>query len=228
MDDDRDTERRRSGVSVACLFSFIAPLLGGCISTNTPGDLALTSVQAVDWRDQDEMPGPGASPVLGMVNSRTLALMGQSVTGGPKPHRPLLRIEFTSAMNLSKFATENSYNLGSGAYFCDHPIKGITLSFPDIFWRGRRLGQQEGDPIERQIQAVGAPITYYLFIDVAREPRPKDRPPQDGFDLRQKAADVCFEVRGGNESGRGYRSNTVVIPKGVIATALRKEYEGGS
>jgi len=217
---------RGARVSLACLFSFIAPLLGGCISTNVPGDLVLVSVQAVDWRDQDEMPGPGASPLVGMVNSRTLALMGQSVTGGPKPSRPLLKVEFTSATNLSKFAIENSYNLANRAYFCDHPVKDVTLSFPYIFWRGTRLGQQEGDPIERQVQAARASITYYIFIDVAREPRPGDRPPQEGFDLRQKAEDVCFAVGGGNESGRGYSSNTVVIPKDVIATALRKAPPG--
>jgi hypothetical protein len=63
---------------------------------------------------------------------------------------------------------------------------------------------------------------YYIFINVAGEARPQDIPPQEAFDLRQRPADVCFYARGGNESGRGYRSNTVVIPKDAIAAALQK------
>lgn len=213
---------RSTAVRAACLVPLIAPLLGGCIS-NTPVDLALASVQAVDWRDQDEMPGPGASPILGMVRNRDLALMGHSVTGGPKPSRLLLKVAFTSALNLSKYVIENSYNLGNTAYFCDSTKDPRTahLSFPTVHWRGQRLGQHEPDPIERNVKSAGMPITYYIFIDAAQEKVEPSNPPVEAYDLRQQSRDICFYVAGGNNSGFGYRSNTVVIPKDVIAAALR-------
>lgn len=211
---------KRRAVRLACLFLPIAPFLGGCISTNTPGDLAFVSVQAVDWRDQKEMPGPGASPILGMVNSHVLEQAGQSIEGGEKPHRPLLKVKFTSVTNLSRFAIDNSFPLANHTFFCDHPQKDVTLSFSYIFWQGNRLGQYENDVIQRYGGPPGRLITYYIFIDVAREPRLQDRPPQEGFDLRQKPENLCFVLASGNEWGRGYRSNTVVIPKEAIATAL--------
>ena len=211
----------------ACLrlrrsLSMMSIILAGCVSLNTPSDLALISVRAVDWHDQHEMPGPGASPVLGMVNSRVLAQSGQSVSGGEKPHRPLLKIEFTSATNLSQFVTEHSYNLGNTAFLCKRPEDRVTLSFSYIFWRGIRLGLREADPIRQRGEVVEAPITYYIFIDVADKERPQDIPPQKGFDLREKPEDVCFYLRGGNNWGRGYKSNVLIVPKSAIAASLNK------
>lgn len=207
---------------VACLVPLVTSLFGGCVAADTPGDLAFVSVQAVDWHDQDEMPGPGASPVLGMVNSRDLEAEGQSVTGKEKRHRPLLKIEFTSATNLSQFVIEHSYNLGNTAFLCDRPNDRLTLSFSYVFWRGTRLGLQEADPIQRLNELSKVQVTYYIFIDVADKERPLDKPPQKAFDLRQNPENICVYVRGGNESGRGYKSNVVVVPKDAIAAALTK------
>jgi len=214
------------GASLACLSAFLAPLLDGCISTNTPGDLAFRSVEVVDWKDQAELPGPGASPVLGMVSNRDLIAKGQSLTGGEKWHRPLLKIEFTSTTDLSKFVVDNSYNLGTETFLCDHQPRSPFVGYPFVYWHGVRLGEHETDPIEQHGEPGKASITYYVFVDVAREARPQDIPPQDGFDLRQKPTDVCLYVRGGNESGRGYRSNTMVVPKDAIATVLQKVPRG--
>ena len=214
------------GVNLACLFSLVAPLLGGCVSTNTPSDLAFVSVQVVDWRDQAELPGPGASPVLGMVSNRDLVSKGQSITGGEKSHRLLLKVEFTSTTNLSKFVIENSYNLGNETFFCDRQKASPFMSYPFVFWYNIRLGEHEADPIAQQSEAARGPITYYIFIDVARKKVVPSNPPQGGFDLRQKPEDVCFYVRGGNESGRGYRSNTVMIPRDAIVAALQKALPG--
>jgi hypothetical protein len=116
----------------------------------------------------------------------------------------------------------NSFPLANYAFFCGHPQKDVTLSFPDVFWQGNRLGQHEADVIQRYGGPAGTLITYYIFVDVAREPRLQDRPPQEGYDLRQKPEDLCFVLRGGDGSGRGYKSNTVVIPKDAVAAALAK------
>jgi hypothetical protein len=133
-----------------------------------------------------------------------------------------LKVEFTSAINLPRFAIDSSYNLANKTFFCGREKTSPFMSFADVFWRGNRLGLHEGDPIERQDQASGAPIMYYIFIDVARAKIIPSNPPQEGFDLRQKPEDVCFYIGGGNEFGRGYRSNTVVIPKELIVAALQK------
>ena len=205
----------------------VAPLLGGCIS-NIPVDLELTSIQAVDWRDQHEMPGPGASPILGMVPSRMLQKYGQSITGGPKPPRLLLKIEFTSAMNLSKFVIANGFTLGGRAYFCDRPGTGdrpghgfIGLSYPSVYWGGVQLGQHEPDPIERWGSAISRPITYYFYTDVANAETRWFNERDVGYDLLRRPQDICFYLGGGNNSGFGYQSNTVVISKAAIETALR-------
>lgn len=174
-----------------------ALLLAGCISHDTPGDLALVSVQTVNWRDQVEISGSGAN-------------------------RTLLKVEFTSATNLSQFVIEHSYNLGNTAILCNRPNDRTTLSFSDVFWRGIRLGVHKVDPIEQHLDIKKGQFTYYIFINVADGSRPHDIPPQEEYDLHQKPEDVCFYVEGGNESGRGYRSNTVVIPKDAIGTALQK------
>jgi hypothetical protein len=213
---------RIANLRVVCLVLLVVSLFCGSVAADSLDDLAFLSVQAVDWQDQNEMPGPGASPVLGMVNSRDLEAKGQSVTGHEKPHRPLLKIEFTSATNLSRFVIEHSFNLGNTAFLCDRPSDVLTLSFSYVFWRGMRLGLQEADPIRRQNELLRVPVTYYIFIDVADKERPLDKPPQKAFDLRQNPENVCFYVRGGNELGRGYKSNIVVVPKDAIAAALTK------
>jgi len=53
-----------------------------------------------------------------MVSDQRLVQAGQSLTGGEKPHRPMLKVEFTSATDLSRLIIENSWNLGAYAYFC--------------------------------------------------------------------------------------------------------------
>jgi len=204
----------------ACVVPLIGTLLGGCVSANTPGDLTFVSVQAVDWYNVAELPGPNASPVLGMVSERQLREAGESVSGGEKPHQLLLKVEFTSATNLPKFVQERSYNLGNTGFLCSRPDNRAGVSFPYIFWQGIRLGQHEPDPISRYGVAAGAPIVYYMFVGVAF---PKFVPPKPEYeyDLRQKPEDVCFYVRGGSGSGGGYRSNTVIVPKAAIEAALR-------
>jgi hypothetical protein len=150
-------------------------------------------------------------------------MIGESVTGGEKLPRLLLKIEFTSATNLAKFVTDNSYNLGSNAYFCNHTVDAFHgLAFPSIYWRGTLLGQHEADPIQRHGGDGDEPINYYFFTNVARQRVAPSNPPQEAFDLRQKSEDICFQLRGGNSSGFGYKSNVVVIPKLAIEEALRK------
>lgn len=204
------------------LCALAAPFLSGCLSTNTPNDFTFRSVEAVDWRNQAEMAGLGAGPLLGMVDERDLSAKSRLPGGEEKWHRQLLKIEFTSATDLPAFAAKNSYNLGITAFFCDSEKNSPNMPSSNVFWHGVRLSELGPDPIPQRDESARQPITYYIFFDVADEARPQDIPPREGFDLRQKPADVCFYARGGNELGRGYRSNTVIVPKAAIAAVLQK------
>lgn len=207
----------------AYIVSLLAAL-GGCvtIAANTPGDLAFASVRLTDGRDQPELPGPGASPLRGLVSDRDLLHIGESLTGGEKAPRPTLRIEFTSATNLARFAAENSWNVGSSAFFCGRQETYSDLSYPYVFWRGTKLHWLEPDQIGTALgSGPGSRVAYYFFLDVARERQVPANPPVEAYDLRRAPEDVCFHIRGGNTHvGRGYRSNVVRVPKEAIAVAL--------
>jgi hypothetical protein len=197
------------------MFSLI---FGGCVAYDVPGDLDLLSVQAVDWRDQKEMAGPGSSPLRGLVPPREIERLGESVMGGEKPPRPLLKIEFMSGMNLGRFANANSYPVGSFAHFCRRPEDKTRLGFVTVFWQGYEVDRLVDSPL--LIESAG-PFVYYTHIDVAGQDFPGDIPPRKAFDLRKLPEDVCIQLRGGNGPW-GYRSSTLVVPKEAIATALRK------
>lgn len=79
------------------------------------------------------------------------------------------------------------------------------------------MNELEPDPIGADTR--GRPLTYYFFLDVLRKKIVPSKPPIEAYDLRQALVDVCFYLRGGNHIG-GYWSNTVTIPKEVIASAL--------
>src|SRR5215469_3215786 len=200
----------------------LAPLCG-CISY-TPSDLALKSVQAVDLHDQAEVDGPGTSPLKGMVDNNTLLRAGEPLHGGEKRHQLALKVEFTSALDIAKYVTDNEYPLGNDAFFCDHVDYDAMISFVRVYSGGYLLGEFERDPFLRYPSALK---TYYIFVEVGQEASPLSRPPREAFDLRQKPRDVCFVLRGGN-GPFGYKSNTVTIPAAAIAAALSEVSAGNN
>jgi len=144
------------------------------------------------------------------------------VKKGEADDADLLKVEFTSSMDLARFATENSYVLGVNAYFCDRPDELVLMAHPFIYWRGWRLG------LERTALLQGAqdlPITYHVFLDLeGRQMKSYDQGnPYRAFDLANNPQDVCFQLAGGSVTGFGfgYRSNKAVIPKATIEAALR-------
>jgi len=195
-------------------------MLGGCIA-NVPDDLALESVQLVDWRDQDELPGPGAFSGVGIVSRNTLALMGMNVVGGEKPPKLFLKVEFTSATNLSKFVKDNGYNLGVNGYICNRSPEDFAVA-SDVYWQGHLLGLAEEDPIGRVHKAAGERITYYFFVHVHRDKFVVLNKPREGFDLRKRPQDVCFYVSGGGGGPFGYKSNVVAVPRAAVEMAVQK------
>ncbi|MCC6716460.1 MAG: hypothetical protein IT555_01115 [Acetobacteraceae bacterium] len=178
---------------------FFAPLLSGCVSHNAPGDLAFSAITLVDWRDHAELAGPIDSP---------------------KYARPLLKVEFTSAVNLVQFTMDNSYpTFGVRTSFCGRPSPWWGLGWPWVYWRGVELSWLRQNPIEQV--AAGSRIAYDVFLNVSGQVRPADSPTEEGYDLRHRPQDICLSVGARDMLGFGFESNTVVIPKEAIAAALR-------
>jgi hypothetical protein len=169
------------------------------VSHNTPGDLALSAVTIVDWRERAELPGPIDSP---------------------KYPRPLLKIEFTSAVNLAQFTIDEGYlTFAARVSFCGRPAPWWGLGLPWVFWRGLELSWLRQNPIEPV--ATGSRIAYDVFLNVAGQVRPASNPTEEGFDLRHSPQDICLSVGARDMLGFGFESNTVVIPKETITAALR-------
>jgi hypothetical protein len=197
-----------------------APLLGGCVS-NSVTDLAFVLVTAVDRYDQPEIPTPSASAYTGLMSEQEMVRYGLANPYGERPHELLLKAEFKSEVNLAAFVNEGGYNLGNTSFFCNRPKDNVLLSSSYVYWRGVRLGDH-GDPIQQSGEIQGQPITYYMFLGIARQAIAPANPPQVSYDLRQKPEDICFYLRGGNGTPFGFTSNIVTIPKQAIAAALEK------
>ncbi|MGK9235631.1 hypothetical protein KXS07_03980 [Inquilinus limosus] len=132
-----------------------------------------------------------------------------------KSDRPLLKVYFRTAMDLSRFATENSFNVMNTTFFCDRPETSPYMSFPSIYQNGARVGDAKifGQPVN------GSFGEYYIFIDISRPRVVPSKPPQNGYDLRNENGDVCFQLSGGS-GFRGFRSNVVAIPRRAIEGVL--------
>lgn len=207
---------RFSGVALLLPF-----FLSGCVS-NTPDDLLFNSVQAVDWRSQTEMPGPGASPLRGILNENELGMAGESIMGGSKPPRLLLKVQFTSSLDIPEFLMKHSASLTGFAYPCGDADKADLLASGIVYWRGLRLGSQ----VISQYLPQPSLFSYYMYLDAVRMASPKSIPPRKGYDLRAQAVDICFGVEGRSGTLSGYRSNIAVVPKAAIEAAMRDRPNG--
>jgi len=192
------------GLSVVLL---MGALLGACISHDTPGDVSFAAVEAVDYYDRPELPS------LGDLQ------MGAGDDTLPKQHKLLLRVQFSTSVDLVRFAKSGGYNLGRLAFFCEQPDEEADGN-PYVFWQGENISRLDRASLRENGQEEGPPITYYVFIGAVRG-KIKAIPPLPPYDLRRQPRDVCFDLSGGNQMG-GYRSNTVVIPQSAISEALKQ------
>ncbi len=176
-------------------------LCASCISMSIP-DLSLKSVEVVDQAKQPELAAMNMSRV-------------------EKPYR-LLKVSFTSNVNLPRYLAENSYPIGNTAIFCDssQDREMARASWSSVYHSGIKVGSFGTGP---QIEGEG-PYTYYSFFTLSR---PANQHFVQGkalpaYDLSQKIVDLCFDLRGGAApSPFGYKSNMVRIPAASIEAALR-------
>jgi hypothetical protein len=201
----------------------LALLLCSACASETFHDVTLLSVRAVDAHDQTELPLPGDPRpyvALMMGNPAVLRLSPPpDLKTAERPHRPLLKVEFTSRSDLSKL--DFADNLSTESFFCRRPDAKVLLGGVWNYSEGHLVPSGYEETIQSSSTVAGRLYTYYTFFSVARNgPLPSDRPAYEAFDLRRKTEDVCFRLVGGRYRAFGYYSNTVTIPKAVIARAL--------
>lgn len=214
------------GLIGRALVLLLPALLGGCISFWTPGDLTFVSAEAVDYYDRPEMPRSMSDVLVGSGMIQPGAA-GQLPDGAdqdlpPKRHELMLKVTFTSRMDLLAYVRDNGYPLGASSYFCGAgwPNKLEPWRTSSVYWNGRNVSSIDRAALREGQGDETTPITYAVFLRAAQEADPTSIPVKVAFDLRQMPRDLCFQLSGGN-GGFGYRSNEVVVPAAAVAAAMK-------
>src|SRR6185436_338812 len=80
-------------------------------------DLALLTVAQADYHDATEIPSPSASAFSNFMTDEQMVRFGIANPYEPRPHRQLLKVEFSSNTNLRAYALDG-YSLMVRAAFC--------------------------------------------------------------------------------------------------------------
>ena len=176
--------KRAAGLRVATLVAAWF-CLGGCASRSIAFD-SLRPLQPYD------------------PSRNSITDLSSGVAGGVSlPHRDLIRVDFTSGMDLRNLVARESNILFVHTYFCG---------------RGDALGTlgSSGVYVDRTDAGRETLVKRFLFlIDVSRQSNPASIPPEPGFDLAVSAQDICFYVTAHNVTTT-YKSKIAIIPKTSI------------
>lgn len=195
-----------------------------CVSVSI-NDVSLTSVRLVDAAKQAELPPPGdLRLIVARLAGDPAVLQGPQIQApAASPHREhewLVRVDFTTRSDLSTVSYRD--NLGNDIFFCDRPDVHTLLAFPYIYSSGGIVPSGNGTSPEMTGSGTARVFSYHIFFRVSRDDsHMPSKPPLESFDLRQNPEDVCFRIVGGEYRALGYRSNTVVVPKKLIAEIVR-------
>jgi hypothetical protein len=210
------------------MFPLVLLMCSACAS-ETIHDVTFSSVRAVDYHDQTELPLPGdlRPYIASMAGNPAILRAPPTASGLPaletaeRPHIAILKVEFTSGRDLSKIKFADG--LSTESFFCRRPDTKVLLGGVRIYSDGQVVPSGYEEAVQRSSTPTGPLHTYYTFLWVARSGgHPGDRPVYEAFDLRRDPEDVCFRLVGGEYRAFGYYSNTVTIPKALIARALNQ------
>jgi hypothetical protein len=192
---------RRPFPVMSSLISLAHPLLAlAAISAN---DIAFVSARLVDYHDQQELPVPrsaGLEELIGRQQANQAASIVRPWEPSDRPHRPLLRIEFRSSVDLRAIASRNA-TVFLHSYFCSHQDDFAVLSVPTVYADGEPIRARETRTENSTGDTPGQDFKYYFYLSVLRKENRNSRPPQIGFDLRITAENICFYVTGSGASG---------------------------
>jgi hypothetical protein len=185
-------------------------------------DIAFDSARLVDYHDQQELPVPRSAGLEELIGRQQADQAASSIAPqepSARPHRPLLRINFRSSVDLRAIANRNA-TVFLHSYFCSHQNDFAVLSAPTVYADGEpiRAHEPRKEGLTRGIP--GQDFQYYFYLNVLRKEIRDSRPPQMGFDLRVTAENICFYVTGSGASGLIYTSSIGLISVEAIVAAL--------
>ena len=213
---NRQTTKRliRVAISLCCPLFTLAAV--------SASDISYVSARVVDYRDQQELPVPrsaGLEELVGRQRAEQITSMVAPQEPSDRPHRPLVRIEFRSSVDLRAIANRNA-TVFLHSYFCSHQNDFAVLSFPTVYADGEPIRAGETKTVNSTGGIPGQEFTYYFYLNVLRKENRNARPQQMGFDLRVTAEDICFYITGSVTSGLIYTSSIALIPQEAIVAAL--------
>lgn len=178
-------------IRTSCMMALMMAVLCGCVQVdNTPTDLSYLSVSVVDKQSRPEL----AERLW---------------------QRSLLKVSFSSSVNLNMFANEHYANIGISAFFCNNPDQYARIAWPDVYSDGRQIGIRNSD-LDSTINLHDTKI-YYVYMFVAGEAE------DGGYDLKVHSKDVCFYISGGNGIDWAYKSNTILVPEEDMDVSIKEE-----
>ena len=217
---DRKRPCRRLNPVAISLILVGCPLLG--LAAIRANDIVFVSARLVDYHDQQELPVPrsaGLEELVGRQQADQVASIVHPQEPSERPHRPLLRIEFKSSVDLRAIANRNA-TVFLHSYFCSHQNDFVVLSGPTVYVDGEAIRARETKTENSADGSPGQEFTYYFYVNALRKESRNSRPPQMGFDLRVTAENICFYVTGSGASGLIYTSSIALIPQEAILAAL--------
>jgi hypothetical protein len=187
-------------------------------------DLALKSVSVVDRYDQTELPPPGdlRDLIARMAGDPSLetSLPAPSPTDMVRLHELLLKVEFTSAVDLTQIPYSD--NVAPEFFLCDRPRANLRLRLPGVYQDGVVIrGSTSGDTHVVRANSSGQRNGYYIYMRLALKEVQPGNPPFESFDLANHPESVCFRLLGGRYRKLGYRSNVVAISPTLIFQSLQ-------
>jgi hypothetical protein len=158
-----------------------------------PRDLKFVSVDAVELRNASEIPKYGDKETKS---------------------EPLLRVRFSSEADFARVC-RNELSLYNEKWLCDggpNNLREEVRFYSEVCWSDHCSPEISCGPKFR------SPATqlYEIYLQVRQEQEYSFQ----AYDLRNNPQDVCFRLSGGDEIGRHFQSNFVIIPKQEITRAL--------
>jgi len=212
-------------VFVARTITILASMLvlAGCTSYR-PTDVTLISVKATDSYDREFAEYEQArtstktikTKINGVDRELTWFQLAEEI-GRPvaKPeHRLWLQIDFSTATDLWELSRGNS--LGASVYPCGQKPDAAIIPAEAVRQAGLPLSYADRQPRSDGMFSFNIPVSVSSPISINNVDQGWK------YDFRTKPEDICFELRGGNNGGFGYHSNTVKVSAQAIAAALRE------
>jgi hypothetical protein len=164
---------------------------------------------------------------LNFVSASVVNLQDQSeiewLGGDHRPSDELLKITFSSSIDLGEIARRYDYHVSTKIYFCEDgadKYKNGIARYSDVYSNQRVVAYD----MKREAgqRTTHQQFLYYLYFDVVRSPSfDVFRKRLPGYDLHRDPRDLCVQVHGGNMLGESYDTNILTIPKDAIASALK-------